>query len=375
MKKIIVLITLFSVGIQYAQVKDTVATGKIQYLPHQDSGSIDIKLLTQQLIDSLHDDFEYMEAIYDYVITNISYDHAAYQGNNRRINRNNQDILRRRKAVCWGYSELIREMCQIAGLPCQTITGYTNTLPFPARTLEYANHAWNAVKLDGKWYLLDATWGSGTQFDKDYFTSAYGVDYYLTPPEWFIKNHFPLMPMWQLLECPITLEDFKSLKFEIGKNCDFNFQDSIQSYALLSALEQNAKALMVAYKINKSATNSRQLGHALVDIAVDKKERGDALMEQDSQALAIEEFEAALDIFEASQVYCDFYPWQNEAYVFTALNLAQACYSTFYQDPNRIKWIAEQFEKAGSVLNHTPINPQLKGHIQSRLNQFLDILN
>lgn len=28
-----------------------------------------------------------------------------------------------------------------------------------------SDHAWNAVYLDGRWHLLDSTWGSGTVDD------------------------------------------------------------------------------------------------------------------------------------------------------------------------------------------------------------------
>ena len=373
MKSLFLLIILMTSGALFAQ--DTDSLQRTQQPVSQPSEMIDLQSLTVQLIDSLEDEFLKMEAIYQFVITNISYDHEAYKGATRRINRNNKDILARRKAVCWGYAELVREMCKYAGIACQTIIGYTNRLPFPSRALEYANHAWNAVRLGDKWYLLDATWGSGTQFEKDYFTAVYGIDYYLTPPEWFIKNHFPLMPMWQLLDCPITLQEFQALQFDLQPSCHFDFQDSISAYLKLPLLEQKAKALMVAYDINKTHTNRRQLGHALVDIAIEKKERGDGLMEQDSQALAIEELEAALQIFQSSKMYCDFYPWQNEAYVFTALNLAQAYYSTFYKDPDKIDMIATQFRNAQSILDQTPLRTELKAQAQSMLQQYLNVLN
>ena len=54
-------------------------------------------------------------------------------------------------AVCEGYAEAFKLICDREGIPCITVLGYA----------EYPNqgHKWNYVKMDdGKWYLVDATW-------------------------------------------------------------------------------------------------------------------------------------------------------------------------------------------------------------------------
>ena len=56
--------------------------------------------------------------------------------------------------------------------------------------MKTSNHAYSAIKLDNKWYLLDVTWGAGKIEDKK-FIKKYDEFYFCTDPELFILNHFP----------------------------------------------------------------------------------------------------------------------------------------------------------------------------------------
>ncbi|XP_043112868.1 kyphoscoliosis peptidase-like [Puntigrus tetrazona] len=78
------------------------------------------------------------------------------------------------------------QMCREAGIECREVLGYSKGLGY-----EYghsfrnakSDHSWNAVSLDGQWYLLDACWGAGTvDIDKRAFTKKYNEFYFLTDP-------------------------------------------------------------------------------------------------------------------------------------------------------------------------------------------------
>jgi hypothetical protein len=70
-----------------------------------------------------------------------------------------------------------------------------------SEALEGVGHAWNAVKLDGQWYLLDATWDDPSNGDP-------GTTYLFVPPKLMAFDHFPEDPAWQLLPSPMSLGEF-----------------------------------------------------------------------------------------------------------------------------------------------------------------------
>jgi transglutaminase/protease-like cytokinesis protein 3 len=70
------------------------------------------------------------------------------------------------------------------------------------------NHAWNAVRIEGQWRLLDSTWGAGYLSPAGEFVRAFNAHYFLTPPELFIYDHLPEDPQWQLLDPPISMQRF-----------------------------------------------------------------------------------------------------------------------------------------------------------------------
>lgn len=61
-------------------------------------------------------------------------------------------VLINGKAVCEGYSKAILMLLRMAGLEAKSVVGYgidgTNKIP----------HAWNMVKINGVFTLLDSTW-------------------------------------------------------------------------------------------------------------------------------------------------------------------------------------------------------------------------
>ncbi len=337
---------------------------------------MEIEELTIALVNRWQEDMEKMRSIYRFVITQIAYDVEAYQPGVRRINHSNEDIIRRRKAVCWGYAELIREMCAYADIPCQTITGYVRETQMPRRSYEKANHAWNAVRLDGQWYLLDATWGNALLHGDNSFSLQFGANYFLSAPDIFIRSHYPLMTMWQLLPCPIPYEDFLASSFSTHfDECDYPFQQKIGQFIAQPYYDQQVAIMQEAYEINPTINNRQQVGHALVDVAIAKKESGEKLMEMDSVALAMELFQAAQRIFELAPELCTLYPWQEEAYIGNSANLAQTYYQVYQDDDARQELIIAQFQR---LLDQLKVSSQLsiytREHMQNLAQLYLEIL-
>lgn len=86
--------------------------------------------------------------IYRYVTKNVNYD---YSSSLKDTAYTSYAALVNKKAVCNGYAALVYDMCRKAGVPCRVIVGTANG----------GLHAWNLIKVSGKWYNADATWDAG----------------------------------------------------------------------------------------------------------------------------------------------------------------------------------------------------------------------
>jgi hypothetical protein len=69
-------------------------------------------------------------------------------------------------------------------------------------------HAWNAVLIDDEWFLVDVTWDDPTGASEPVRST-----YLFTPPEYFVYDHLPEDPAWQLVMNPIELGDFARQPF------------------------------------------------------------------------------------------------------------------------------------------------------------------
>lgn len=61
-------------------------------------------------------------------------------------------------AVCDGISSAMKLLCNIEGIECIEVSGIGIT------TSGSENHSWNKVKIEGEWYIVDATWGRNSGY-------------------------------------------------------------------------------------------------------------------------------------------------------------------------------------------------------------------
>ena len=111
-------------------------------------------------------------------------------------------------SVCEGYALLFKELCDLMDIECIIIKGFTKTQPKEIGANRNApDHTWNAIKIDGKWKLVDTTWAAG-YFTFNGWTKAFNEDFYDIKPERAILTHFPQDSRWQLLEKTISKKTF-----------------------------------------------------------------------------------------------------------------------------------------------------------------------
>lgn len=91
-------------------------------------------------------DFESVKAAYDYIINRVDYD---YDYNNYLDYEGFRDGV----MVCSGYSMALFHLLVDMNIPVRMVNGYC-----AEEEKSVTAHAWNVVKIDGKWYNVDATW-------------------------------------------------------------------------------------------------------------------------------------------------------------------------------------------------------------------------
>lgn len=131
--------------------------------------------------DKKSSDFDKLKVFHDHLVLNSTFqkNDDVYGWNqtiyNAFVNSDGQSDIQ-----CSGYAKAMLYLCNKAGIPCMVITG-TND--------QKASHAWNKVKVDGKWYNLDCTWDDPILSVADHEYLRY--NYFLVPDSWINeKTHF-----------------------------------------------------------------------------------------------------------------------------------------------------------------------------------------
>jgi transglutaminase/protease-like cytokinesis protein 3 len=182
-------------------------------------------LLAEQLTEKCATDMEKVTAIFRWITDNISYNIKAINKNRNPLDIYDDDdtsktlkpldervaetVLKRRTAVCDGYSRLFKTLCDHIGIRSEIITGYARAGWWNERSRFRSNHKWNAVLIDSSWHLVDATWASGyISYHGDEFMRNYDNKYFMAPPQQFIQDHYPEDLNWTLLKDPPLLGEF-----------------------------------------------------------------------------------------------------------------------------------------------------------------------
>lgn len=126
------------------------------------------KALLEYLVLDGKSDYEKLKAIYTWICDNVNYDSENLNNSDYTLKYSAYAALIHKTAVCQGYAVLLYRLALMAGIDARVVTGTANG----------GGHAWNIVKLDGKWYHVDATWDAGL--------SASSWQYFLLPS---LNNH------------------------------------------------------------------------------------------------------------------------------------------------------------------------------------------
>ncbi len=134
-------------------------------------------LVKSKLTGSTYKD---IKIIHDYLVDNLTYDENSESIGTYSI----YGALVDKKCVCEGYTRAFKYLADMAGINCVIIQGTaTNT---DGKT---EKHAWNAVYLNGFWYLIDTTWDDPIIVGKGIVLASNHYKYFLKGSKTFNKDH------------------------------------------------------------------------------------------------------------------------------------------------------------------------------------------
>lgn len=130
------------------------------------------------LTSSATSEYEKALILHDALVKSITYDVTAANAHN------SYGALVDGRAVCEGYAESYQVLLEEVGIMSYVVRGIGKT------SVGQERHAWNLVRLDGKYYYSDLTWDDPTIGGVDESHKPVSYAYFNMPDKYFI-NHFP----------------------------------------------------------------------------------------------------------------------------------------------------------------------------------------
>lgn len=160
-----------------------------------ESSAEDIYIIAKDVLrDIITDDmsdYDKIHAIYDWLIHTVEYDGVmldiytdpyheyndkdspTYKSYYKYNCFNLEGVFEDNLAVCDGFAKAFVLLTRIEGIESIKVNGQSK----PLNKSGYVGHAWNKVKLDNNWYVVDSTWGNiiseSNNETYEYMTHAY----------------------------------------------------------------------------------------------------------------------------------------------------------------------------------------------------------
>lgn len=258
---------------------------------------LNIPKLAARLSEGCKTQAEKARSIFVWVTENVRYDTKTKQDRAKipdekwiQLQAPTQ-VIKRKKAVCEGYTNLFGALCHSAGIQVLEVGGVTKRL---SGTISQSGHAWNLIYVDGKWAFVDATWGAGGVDDGD-FHKQFDDRFFLMTTDALLEDHYPNDPLLQCLPNPLTMEEFsqpktklpETLKRKRAGNAAPGFENITDS--LSAAIAQDSNLYLFASGQRSLRVNPRS---SYGPWAVGKFYYRSAMVEQDKYFDAIDNLQS-----------------------------------------------------------------------------------
>ena len=180
----------------------------------------EISSLALFLQEGCKNDLEKARSVYVWLTKNINYDVKGYN-NTSYGDVSAKAVLKSRTAVCEGFSNLYAALGNQMGLEIEVVKGYAKGYGFAqVASFTQTNHAWNRIKIEGKWRIFDATWGEGYAENiggRITCTKSFDNYWFNVDPFRAVFDHFPKGKLIDEIKPAIDMKAYCSLP-KVNKN-------------------------------------------------------------------------------------------------------------------------------------------------------------
>lgn len=194
--------------------------------------------------------YNFVKSLHDYLCNNIIYPNL----NSSLYTSDCHDAygaLVTGYAVCQGYAESFKLVCDAYNIPCVYISGTANG----------GGHGWNAVQMDdGKWYFIDATWDDQeSRMYYDYFLVGSLTNNTYFGGEKFSEDHVNdadlFLPVLNYSETAYNRTQNHNTKFTATYNCAPDFDDNYLYLSVFDAGKSNVYYNGIYVPVNSFSNN------------------------------------------------------------------------------------------------------------------------
>lgn len=182
---------------------------------------------------TLATDYDKILYTYEFVVG-----HATY-GGQRELCQNIETFFVSKETVCAGYAKSMKYLLNMIGIECAYITGQSTNEEGTD------DHAWNLVKCEEDYCLLDATWGDPKPQEGVAETGIDNINYsyFLNSDEFFTRTHAP-DPLYEYPACTTN-----KWNYYVMNNMYFETFDRAAMLAYLQeSLAKNDKSTIMQFK-------------------------------------------------------------------------------------------------------------------------------
>lgn len=116
-----------------------------------------------ELVSGASTELDKLTAIYDYVVSNFTYDYDKANNVQSGYIPNVDSVFEQKTGICFDYAAVMAAMLRSQDIPCKLVIGYATTTYHAWVSVYIPGQGWidNAIYFDGqKWSLMDPTFAS-----------------------------------------------------------------------------------------------------------------------------------------------------------------------------------------------------------------------